>query len=116
MQVRFNPQNTVVMIVISVEGTVFWDYNLDIDGFSFKEQGLTKSSVDHTVGLPSEINLDNHYWTIRVINGTDGDVDVNVKVTYYQDDVQLIDQSVEQLTLSADSSETINGNAILSPV
>lgn len=116
--IRFNKKNNgedagAVTIHITIDGFVHWQYVYKADEKKFVKNYHDEKPHMHALGLPSELELDNNEWEVRLINSSDESQDYKVKIVWKQDGSDLFLWEKSGTLIPADPAIRLTDSALL---
>jgi hypothetical protein len=84
MVVKMKRGTTPVSARLTIKGIVHWAYLLSSPDHTFKKSGISDAVNDMDLGVPSDLHLDPHEWTIHVANLTPSKVNFDVLLEFMQ--------------------------------
>jgi hypothetical protein len=84
MVVKMRSGASPVSAQLTINGIVHWAYLFDSPDHTYKNSGISNAVNVLPLGMPSDLNLDPHEWTIHVANQTGATVPVDVKLEFLQ--------------------------------
>jgi len=97
MIVRFKKKGGPLHFVLKTNDTtvaVHWwcEYAYDKNQQPFCDKGQGKQTCSHALGMPHELDNDNHAWQVALANIGDGKEGYKVQITWHQDGAELPDK------------------------
>lgn len=110
--VKVDSKGGVVVVQITVEGTVAWSYKYACDKGTYSNNSAKRAVSVHTLGLPHELSNDIDSWDIVVGNIDDAKQAYVVNVEWIQDNEKLHGWK-KAGTLEANKSQKLTDDAWL---
>ena len=118
---------TVKIMIKAPSGKVLWKYLYTADDKKFMGGFLDSSDpgntpapdsdgfvvYTHALGVPEELELDTNTWEIKLVNISDDQQAVDLKLKWDQDDTTIEDWEKPNININPDSGDKILGSALL---